>query len=143
MHDRVMGGMSTGRMVASEFGLRFEGVISLENNGGFASVRRPLVRDLAAARGVRLRVRGDGRRYQFRLRPDERPDSIAWRVQFDSTDHWRELTFGWADFEPVFRGTPTPRAGPVVPADIRLIGFMLADGKAGTFRLEISSVDFF
>ena len=143
VNDGVMGGVSAGHMIATGFGLRFEGVLSLENNGGFASVRRLLTRDLSAARGVRLSVRGDGRRYQFRLRADDHPDRIAWRIRFDTSPEWQSLQYDWADFEPVFRGRPVPQAGPMVPADIRQIGFMLADGKAGPFGLDIRSVDFF
>jgi hypothetical protein len=143
VHDGVMGGVSSGRVVAARDGLRFEGVISLENNGGFASVRRVIEQDLSSTRGVRLELRGDGRRYQFRLRPDDRPDAIAWRVHFDTGPDWQTLEFEWPDFEPVFRGRPVPQAGPVAPAEIRQIGFMLADGRAGPFGLEIRSLEFF
>ena len=40
VNDSVMGGVSMGRMVKAEDTLRFDGELSLENNGGFASVRR-------------------------------------------------------------------------------------------------------
>ena len=69
VNDGVMGGVSQGQMVAIDSGLRFQGRLSLENNGGFASTRRLFGGDLAGAGGVRLRVKGDGRRYQFRVRP--------------------------------------------------------------------------
>jgi hypothetical protein len=41
INDGVMGGVSLGEIVAIDNGLRFQGTLSLENNGGFASVRRP------------------------------------------------------------------------------------------------------
>ena len=40
INDGVMGGVSVGRMVATDRGLRFEGELSLENNGGAAAGRR-------------------------------------------------------------------------------------------------------
>ena len=80
VNDGVMGGVSSGRMVATPDGLRFEGMLSLENNGGFASVRRLVNDDLSRADRVRIEVRGDGRSYQFRLRRGDRFDGIAWRV---------------------------------------------------------------
>ena len=40
VNDPVMGGMSTSRIAFGNGGLMFSGVISLENNGGFASARR-------------------------------------------------------------------------------------------------------
>ena len=69
INDGVMGGISAGRMVQTEAGLRFEGELSLENNGGFASVRRVVEADLAETGGVLLKLRGDGRTYKVSLRP--------------------------------------------------------------------------
>jgi monofunctional biosynthetic peptidoglycan transglycosylase len=142
INDGVMGGVSTGRMVPSNGGLRFEGELSLENNGGFASVRRPVEADLARARGVRLELRGDGRSYQFRLRQDNRFDGVAWRAGFSTSGQWQTVELGFDDFEPVFRGRRVPEAGPVVGENIRQIGFMLADKQPGDFALEIRSIEF-
>ncbi len=142
INDGVMGGISSGRMEQSGDVLRFEGTLSLENNGGFASVRRPLGEDLAKATGVQLRVRGDGRTYQFRLRQDDRFDGIAWRAEFSTDGEWQTVDLSFDRFIPVFRGRQVPEAGPVSPAAIRQIGFMLADRKPGPFALEIQSIAF-
>lgn len=143
VNDGVMGGMSSGRMIACNEGLRFDGEISLQNNGGFASLRRRLNDSLAQATSVRLRVRGDSRRYQFRLFQGNRFDSVAWRVEFTSFGDWQEFEFLFADFQPVFRGRSIPEAGPLVPSQIHQAGFMLADKIAGPFWLEISAIEFF
>jgi monofunctional biosynthetic peptidoglycan transglycosylase len=137
-----MGGVSSGRMVAADQGLRFEGELSLENNGGFASVRRPVDADLSSSTGVRLRLRGDGRTYQFRLRLDNRWDGVAWRAEFPTTGEWQTIELPFDRFTPVFRGRRVPDAGPVVPADIRQVGFMLADKTPGPFALEIRAIKF-
>jgi len=142
INDGVMGGVSSGRMVQSADGLRFEGELSLENNGGFASVRRPIDNDLATATGVRLVVRGDGRTYQFRLRQDDRFDGIAWRAEFTTNSDWQTVVLPFNEFIPVFRGRRVPDAGPVEPAAIRQVGFMLADKTPGSFSLEIRSIEF-
>ena len=142
INDGVMGGVSAGRMVAAEQGLRFEGVLSLENNGGFASVRRSIDHDLPGAGAVRLQVRGDGRTYQFRLRQDDRWDGIAWRAEFTTTGERQTVELPFAQFVPVFRGRRVPDAGPVVPGRIRQIGFMLADRTAGPFALDILAIEF-
>jgi hypothetical protein len=68
VNDGVMGGISSSRMAEADGVLSFEGELSLENNGGFASVRRLVDTDLSQVTGVRLEVRGDQRTYQFRLR---------------------------------------------------------------------------
>ena len=142
VNDGVMGGISAGRMVESEAGLRFEGELSLENNGGFASVRRVVEADLSETGGVLLKLRGDGRTYQFRLRQNSRFDGIAWRAEFSTSGEWETVGLNFGQFQPVFRGRQVPEAGPVVPSRIRQLGFMLADGQPGPFALEVHSIEF-
>jgi len=142
VNDGVMGGVSSSRMVKTENGLRFQGELSLENNGGFASVRRVVDDDLSGSGRVRLEVRGDGRTYQFRLRQSGRFDGVAWRAEFSSTEEWQTVEIPYADFEPVFRGRSVPQAGPVVPADIQQIGFLLADKQPGSFWMEVRKIEF-
>jgi len=142
VNDGVMGGISSGRMTEEGGILSFEGDLSLENNGGFASVRRALGAGLDKAAGVRLEVRGDGRIYQFRLRQTDRFDGVAWRAEFATSGEWQMVKLSFDEFVPVFRGRQVPEAGPVVPASIRQIGFMLADRKPGLFKLEIRSIEF-
>jgi monofunctional biosynthetic peptidoglycan transglycosylase len=95
-----MGGVSLGDIVAIDNGLRFHGKLSLENNGGFASVRRLFHGDLENVRGIRLRVHGDGRRYQFRVRVDDNYDGNSWRHVFDTDDSWQTVELLIDDFEP-------------------------------------------
>lgn len=142
INDGVMGGVSSGGMTASGDGLVFEGQLSLENNGGFASARRPVGSDVSGASALQLKIRGDGRTYQVRLRQDDRFDGIAWRVEFSASDEWQTVTLDFSDFEPVFRGRRVIDAGRVVPSKIRQLGFMVADKTPGSFRLEIGAIHF-
>ena len=91
---------------------------------------------------MRLEVRGDGRRYQLRLRQDRRVDGIAWRTAFDPSEDWTEIELPLSGFEPVFRGSPVPDAGPVRPGAITQLGFMLADGDPGDFALDVRRLVF-
>ncbi|NND44936.1 MAG: CIA30 family protein [Xanthomonadales bacterium] len=142
VNDGVMGGVSSGQVTASDDGLRFSGELSLENNGGFASARRPISEDLSAAQAVRISVRGDGRRYQLRLRQDGRFDGIAWRAHFETGPDWQDIEIPLAAFEPVYRGRPVPDAGKLEPARLRQLGLMLADGTPGAFHVELRAIDF-
>lgn len=142
VNDGVMGGLSSGGMMQSDEGLRFTGKISLENNGGFSSVRRPVEQDLSGAASVRLEVRGDGREYQFRIRQDSQFDGVAWRALFAAKDEWQVVEIALDEFVPVFRGRTVAAAGPVVASQIRQIGFLLADRNAGRFELEIRRIEF-
>ena len=90
----------------------------------------------------RLEVRGDGRTYQFRLRPDRGFDGVAWRAEFTAGGEWRTVDLPLSAFVPVHRGRPVPGAGPLIAADIRQIGFLLADRTAGPFALDIRCIAF-
>ena len=142
INDGVMGGLSAGGMEQSDKGLRFTGELSLVNNGGFSSVRRPVEQDLSGAISVRLEVRGDGREYQFRIRQDSQFDGVAWRAMFATTDEWQIIEIALSEFIPVFRGRTVAEAGPVIASDIQQIGFLLADKTAGRFTLEIRRIEF-
>ena len=67
VNDDVMGGRSKGGFRLEERSLVFEGSTNTDG-GGFSSIRSGVGRfDLGNYDGIRLRVRGDGRTYTFRL----------------------------------------------------------------------------
>ncbi len=142
INDGVMGGLSAGRLRPTEQGSAiFEGSVSLENNGGFASVRASLGKlDLTPFEGLEVRVRGDGRKYRLRLRTDDGFDGIAYQAIFDtSTEGWEVVRLPFLQFLPTYRGR-TLRAQAINLAEIRQIGLMVADKQAGAFRLEVEWV---
>ena len=141
-NDGVMGGLSRSAVHTADGTLVFEGELSRENNGGFASVLGELDAPLHPFRGVRLTVAGDGRRYQVRLRSDDDARGIAWRAEFEAGPEPRRITLTPRDFEPVFRGRPVADAPALSEVTIRQFGFMLAGGEAGRFRLAVENVEF-
>lgn len=143
VNDGVMGGRSSSRIDLDREGFAvFEGTLSLENNGGFASVRLPVAAgSLAGASHLILRVRGDGKRYQARLRPGQRVDGVAWAASFETrAERWIEVALPLPDFEPTFRGRRPRGVGSLQPDEIGQVGIMLADRQAGPFRLDIEWV---
>ncbi len=143
VNDGVMGGRSTARVQATGDGLRFAGHLSLENNGGFSSLRRTLETPPAGHDGVRFQARGDGRRYQFRARRGAAADGVAWRGDFTATAQWRTIEFRFDALEPVYRGRPVPGAGPITGDAVGQVGFLIADGREGAFELEVRDLTFF
>ena len=140
INDGVMGGVSTGALRLSERGTGiFEGNVSFENGGGFASVRaEPDRLDLSAYAGIEIRVRGDGHRYRLRLHSHRGTDGLAYQADFHSgVGQWHEIALPFAAFVPTFRGRTPADAPPLDPATIEQIGLMIADRQAGPFRLEI------
>lgn len=144
-NDVVMGGVSTGGFVHVPPGAggagagRFHGEVSLENNGGFAQVRCDAASfDLTGFDGIELQVKGDGRRYQLRLRTDA--ERVAYAHPFRAGDAWQRIRLPFRGFEPTFRGRRVPDAPSLDPAAIRAVGFLIGDGQQGGFALEIRAV---
>jgi monofunctional biosynthetic peptidoglycan transglycosylase len=143
VNDGVMGGLSQSGLRLTQGGTAvFAGNVSLENNGGFASVRAWLGEvDLSAYDRLAVRVRGDGQRYRLRLRTDDRFDGIAYQASFDAAlDEWQEVEIPLSSFVPTFRGRTLRDVPPLNTAKISQIGFMIADKQEGRFRLEIAWV---
>ena len=146
INDEVMGGISQSRIELSPTATAiFSGQLSLENNGGFASIRRRADNyNLDGCTGVILKVKGDGRTYQFRVKTDDLYDGIAYRTLFvTDVHHWQTITLPFDSFCASFRGRPVPEAPVLRPKQIRQIGFLLADKQQGSFHLEIAWIKSF
>ena len=146
VNDGVMGGISQGSIEPAQNGTAiFSGRLSLENNGGFASIRRQSDNyNLNGCNGVILKVKGDGRTYQFRVKTDDQYDGIAYRSLFATyARQWQTITLPFDSFSAIFRGRPVPDAPVLRPEQIRQIGFLLADKQPGLFRLEIAWIKSF
>lgn len=143
VNDGVMGGLSQSQLLVNDAGTAvFTGVVSLENNGGFASVRTSLGEvDLSEYDGLAVRVLGDGKRYRLRLRNVDRFDGIAYQATFGTAgDVWQVVELPFASFLPTYRGRMPRDAPPLDISKVRQIGFMIADKQEGGFRLEIAWV---
>ena len=72
VNDGVMGGLSVGSFTLSPEGHGlFQGEISLENNGGFSSVRYRFNKTQVTNDSyITLKLKGDGKKYQFRVKDD-------------------------------------------------------------------------
>lgn len=140
VNDDVMGGVSTSRFELTNGVAVFSGTVSLENNGGFASVRTlPARFDLGDTSEFLLRVRGDGRRYKFTARTDARSDGPLYQVVFTThKDEWQEVRLPLKDFVPTFRGRTLIGEPPLSAAKVSSVGFLISDQQAGPFRLEIA-----
>ena len=141
--DRVMGGISRSTMRYDPAGHAvFEGTVSLERNGGFASVRSsPGERGLAGAKACLIELRGDNKQFKLSLLTDDGFDSLNYQASFapKGTD-WQTLHLPLADFRASFRGREVTDAPPLDPARIRQVGLMIAARQAGPFALDIRRI---
>jgi len=140
VNDNVMGGVSEGKFkITDSQTLEFYGKLSLENNGGFASVRTK-AKKLGLRKGdtVVTRVRGDGREYQMNLYVPTIQIAYSYRSVFSTKkDEWIEIKLPLEKFEATSFGQIVKNAAQVDPPSVNGIGFLLNDKKAGPFKLEV------
>jgi monofunctional biosynthetic peptidoglycan transglycosylase len=140
VNDGVMGGRSDGRFkINDNKNMEFFGTLSLENNGGFASVR---------ARGGNLalkkddvivaRVKGDGREYKFNVYDQPNLNGFSYRQSFETKkNEWIEVKLPVSKFVATWRGRVFPNQK-LDPSNVAGLGFLLGDKKAGRFKLEVA-----
>lgn len=141
VNDNVMGGRSVGSFQIAGGVLVFSGATNTDG-GGFSSLRTG-AQDfkLGAFQGLRLRVRGDGRTYTFRLSTDK--TGVSYWARFSAQQGcWQDVELPFASFWANWRGRRLEKA-PVVPADIRELGIMINDKQDGPFKLEVDSIQAF
>lgn len=138
--DGVMGGKSEGSIASDNQGnCLFSGKVSLENNGGFSMVRcqigiGKLPQDCS---GFDLKVKGDGRQYQFRVKSvsDQRH---SYGFHFSTNGEWQQILIPFHKLLPVFRGKQLDL--PVYDGkELQEMAF-LTGKQPGNFELKISSL---
>ena len=140
VNDGVMGGVSEGKFkITDKQTMEFFGTLSLENNGGFASVRTR-AKKLGLEKGdtIVARVRGDGREYSLNLYLNKPLIAFSYRATVQTKkDEWIEVKVPLDKFEATSFGRVVKDAGAVKPEEVNAIGFMLSDKKAGPFKMEV------
>ncbi len=146
VNDPVMGGMSTSRVTFGNGGLVFSGNISLENNGGFASVRSPQDPDIgrraAGAKSLRVHALGDGKTYLLKVGTAGQPWSYVQRFATEAAAQ-RIYELPVEGFQPVgMRLDPAPNAPQTLdPSTITQVSVYILDKQQGPFELTISTID--
>jgi NADH dehydrogenase [ubiquinone] 1 alpha subcomplex assembly factor 1 len=141
--DRVMGGISRSRLRYDPAGHAvFEGTVSLEHNGSFASVRSsPAARGLPGAAACVIEIRGDNKQFKLSLLTDDGFDSLNYQASVTpSGTDWQTLHLPLATFRASFRGREVPGPPALDPARNRQVGLMIADRRTGPFALEIKRI---
>ena len=142
VNDNVMGGRSEGGFQEEQGTLYFAGDTNT-NGGGFSSIRTsPLQVDLSNYAGIRLRVKGDGRRYTWRLTTTARwrGRQVSYWADFKTQDGtWTTVDIPFYRFIPRFRGYQLD--GPALDSgQITGMGLMIYDNQDGPFELQMTGV---
>ncbi len=139
--DGVMGGRSTGRLEQQQDSLVFTGLTSLENNGGFSSIRAPVpAGSLAGYDTLRIRVKGDGRTWILGARDRSGRGSDSYWSRFEtSADEWQTVKVPISEMVRQYFGTPI--RGNLLPSEVSGVEFYIYDKQAGPFQLEVEKIE--
>lgn len=138
--DAVMGGRSSGKIELNKDGHGvFTGEVSLENNGGFSSVRHSFEKmSVKGYSTVYLKIKGDGKDYQFRIKANE-SDDHSYIKTFSTSGEWQTIEIPLEEMYPSYRGRKLDK--PNFDKDqIEEIAFLIGNGKEQSFKLMIDNV---
>ena len=141
VNDDVMGGISTSTMsLNKEKNLLFKGNLSLENNGGFASSRLSLEKNiLNGVKFFKIKFKGDGNTYKLRFRQNNRRASYSHDFK-SSKDEWIEVDLRVEDFKATWRGYSYSDYPSLEPKEVISMGLQISDKQEGDFILEIEYI---
>jgi len=141
VNDGVMGGLSKGTLSLTETGNAvFSGTVLLENNGGFSSVRHRFAKkDVSPFQKIVLRIKGDGKVYQFRAKTNA-SDFYSYTYSFKTSSVWETIEIPFSEMVPTFRGRSVNL--PNYPGEtIEEIAFLIGNGKRESFTLVIDKIE--
>lgn len=139
--DVVMGGRSNGNFDLSKDGHGlFSGEVSLENNGGFSSVRFNSER--ISTKGyskIALKIKGDGKNYQLRIKAQDK-EYYSYVKYFPTSGEWEEVEVLLKDMYPSFRGRTLDMPN-FDKEQIEELAILIANKKAERFELLIDKIE--
>ena len=139
--DVVMGGRSNGSFEINKDGHgKFSGDISLENNGGFSSIRHQFeTKDTSKFSKFIIHIKGDGKTYQFRVKRSK-GDYATYNYEFKSTTNWASIEIPFTEMNPVYRGRNLNQPN-FDGSQMEEIAFLIGNKKEESFELLIDKIE--
>lgn len=145
INDGVMGGLSAAKKHLSKTSLQFKGNISLDNNGGFSSIRSPFdAIDLSDYKRAEIRYRSRHQKLDFTIENDQRFYRPNFKYELPNSNwEWTELSIDLYKQNAVVMGRPTEiQMTSKYLSEVIRIGFICANKTAGPFEFEVDYVRF-
>ena len=140
LDDGVMGGLSQGSLTLNDVGnMHYTGTVRLENNGGFSSIRHKFEsKDVSCYAFVVLKIKGDGKNYQFRIKSDS-SQRFSYINSFKTSGSWETIKLQLSSFYPSFRGYTLDK--PNYPGRVmEEISILIGNKRKQSFSLEIEKI---
>ncbi|MGC6525304.1 MAG: CIA30 family protein [Flavobacteriaceae bacterium] len=138
--DVVMGGKSNSEISLNENGNGlFKGTVSIENNGGFSSIRLNVNKiETTSNKTILLKLKGDGSVFQFRVKRSKY-ERHSYTFNFNTTGNWETIEIPLTEMTPSFRGFKLDISN-FNQDDIQQIGFLKSSNTNTPFQLEIKHI---
>ncbi len=138
--DVVMGGKSSGNFKLDPKGNAvFSGTVSIENNGGFSSVRGELGKiQVKKDQKIILFLKGDGKKYQFRIK-ERKGDYYSYVRSFQTGGNWEQIEIPLAKMYPAFRGRQLDMPN-FEGSQIEEIAFLIGNKVGEEFSLTLDKI---
>lgn len=138
--DVVMGGRSSGHFGINEEGHAvFQGNVSLENNGGFSSVRYTFdMKKIDNYSKINIVLKGDGKQFQFRVKSNKN-DRHSYIYSFETSGEWQMISVPMSEMVPRFRGRKLDMPN-YEGKILEEVAILIANKKAEAFSLTIDKI---
>ena len=138
--DGVMGGRSRGSLEKNKDGHgQFSGYISLENYGGFSSVRlRTKTISVDGYEYIVIKVLGDDKFYQLRIK-SSLYDRHVYVKRFYAKSEWQEIAIPLSSMQPQFRGRRL-RMRNFRGNSIAEVGILVGNKVAENFSITVDNI---
>lgn len=145
VNDGVMGGRSQGNAQLTENSILFKGKVSLDNNGGFSSLRSQFSNQkLSNYSKVEIRYRSTGISLAMTLSVSQRWYVPNYKTSLSGTQgEWKTVTLPLQNFQKHYIGKPMNETlNEASKAEIIRLGFITDEKKYGDFEFEIDYILF-
>lgn len=139
VNDGVMGGLSSSKAFVEDNKIIFGGNVSLENNGGFASLRSP-VKDYNFEKynGIEIMIKGDGKRYSISMKETSYFTGYFFTTSFETKkDKWMVIKISFDNFKLYYYGKETNPNKKIPLSNIKEVSLMIGNKQEGSFKAEI------
>ena len=141
VNDVVMGGKSKSNFfIDSNGNATFKGSVSLDNNGGFCSIQyslKPI--SLNNKKLFSIRLKGDGKKYQFRVK-SESNNYYSYIYEFQTSTEWETIEIPISAMYASFRGRTVDLSN-YDGSKLAEIAFLIGNKKAENFELQIDKIE--
>lgn len=142
-NDAVMGGLSSSTVsINNEGKILFSGNVSLDNNGGFASLRSPIDNyNFEEYSGIEIRIKGDGKKYSISMKETAYFTGSFYTASFQTAkDEWITIKIPFKSFALYYLGKKVS-TNPQIPLNkIKEISLLIGDKQEGIFNAEIDFI---